>query len=57
MPLIIASIAVPILLIWVIYKVIRLFFMTAESVHEAKKEDKAYAEYLEQTDKKDQAPS
>jgi hypothetical protein len=46
MPLIIASIVVPILLIWVIYKVIRLFFMTAESVHEAKKEDKEYAEYL-----------
>lgn len=53
MPLIIASIVVPILLIWVIYKVIRLFFMTAESVHEAKKEDKAYAEYLKETPDED----
>lgn len=50
MPLIIASIVVPILLIWVIYKVIRLFFMTAETVHEAKKEDKEYADYLKQSD-------
>ena len=48
MPLIIASILVPILLIWVIYKIIRMFFMTAESVHEAKKEDQAYAQYLKQ---------
>lgn len=50
MPLIVASIVVPILLIWVIYKVIRLFFMTAETVHEAKKEDKEYADYLKQSD-------
>lgn len=50
MPLIIASIVVPILLIWVIYKIIRLFFMTAESVHEAKKEDKEYAQYVKQAE-------
>lgn len=53
MPLIIASIVLPILLIWVIYKVCRLFFMTAESVHEAKKEDKAYAQYVKENEGED----
>ena len=56
MPIIIASIVVPILLIWAIYKIIRLFFMTAESVHEAKKEDHEYAQYVKQEDKDTKAP-
>lgn len=54
MPLIIASIVVPILLIWVVYKIFKLFFQTAESVHQAKEEDKAYAQYLKQEDKVEQ---
>jgi len=54
MPIIIASIVVPILLIWVIYKIIRMFFMTVESAHEAKEEDKAYAQYVKQEDQLEQ---
>jgi hypothetical protein len=47
MPLIILWIVLPIIAIWGIYKIIRLFFMTAESVYDAKKEDKEYAVYLD----------
>lgn len=47
MPLIILWIVLPIIVIWGIYKIIRIFFMTAETVYEAKKEDKDYAVYLE----------
>lgn len=40
MPLILLWIVLPIIVIWGIYKIIRLFVLTGESVYEAKKENK-----------------
>ena len=46
MPLILLWIVLPIIVIWGIYKIIRLFVLTGESVYEAKKENKEFASYL-----------
>lgn len=43
MPLILLWIVLPIIVIWGIYKIIRLFVLTGESVYEAKKENKEFA--------------
>lgn len=54
MPLILLWIVLPIIVIWGIYKIIRLFVLTGESVYEAKKENKEFASYLAKEEKKEE---
>ena len=54
MPIILLWIVLPIIVIWGIYKIIRLFVLTGESVYEAKKENKEFASYLAKEEQKEE---
>lgn len=43
MPLVIAMIVLPIVVVWVVYEVIVSFYKVSENMHETEKENEAYA--------------
>ena len=45
MPLVIAMIVLPIVVVWLVYEIAVSFYKVSENMHEAKKENEAFAEH------------